>query len=477
MAPMLVSGPTSCARPGPRAWAVAALLCSLPALASAGPVSLQGQLTVSVGVTDNVTGAPTTRVPGTRGRQTDLVLNINPGLILTGGSARAIQQLSYVLSGIVYARNSDADTYSNTIGWNGFFIPSKNTTMGLSLGVNQGRQSAFNTALPSANTPVQVQLTGVTNILNINASEIFSWDLTANLRLIQSLGFQTAYFLDQTPPQAQTQAVPVRVGIERVFARDAIGFEANLIYTKFVSQRGPVVTNTGAVDPDAPVPPEQTQLVMTPLLRYRRDFTYFFSGRVEAGAVVVLDPAMVANRVVEPAGGAGLNFTHRLVTFDLSYSHGVAPSLLFHSNFLNDTASLRANILFGEKSHFSLSLGAGYSFSRQLDLQAQPQAHAHSILVDATLAYAPLRVLSFFLRYNLIDQIGYDTDPLPLPTYYRNTLLFGVSAIYPADSVAQMPNNTLGVRADRRDDGQIQTSNSSNPAPSGSPSGSALGSP
>lgn len=458
---------TPCTRRAPWAGIAIALALTHPTVADAGVVSLQGQLSLSLGVTDNVTGAPTTPQPGTRGRQTDLILNISPGLVLTGGTARAIQQLSYVLSGIVYARNSDASTYANTVSWNGFFLPSKTTTMGLSLGVSQGRQSAFNTALPSSNTPVQVQLAGVTNVLNINAGQVFAWDITANWRLIESLGFQTAYFLDQRPPQAQTQAVPARLGIERVFARDALGLEANVTWTKFVTQVGPVVTSQGAVDPEGFIPPEKTQLLLTPLLRYRRDFTYFFAGRADIGAVVVLDPGSPSNRLVEPAGGVGFNFAHRLVNFDLSYAHGASPSLLFQSNFIGDTASLRANILFGEKSHFALSLGAGYSYSRQLDLLAQPQAHAHSIVVDATLSYAPLKVLAFFLRYQLLDQIGYDSDPLPLPTYYRNTLLFGVNAIYPAESAATMPNNTLGVRADRRDDGSIQTSNSSGPASNG----------
>ena len=425
-------------------------------------MSLQGQLTLSAGVTDNVTGAPNVTLPGARGRQTDLVLNVSPGIVLTAGTARAMQQLSYVLSGIVYARNSDASTYTNTLAWNGFFLPSKTTTMGLSLGLTQGRQSAFNTSLASASSTAQVSLSGATNILTIYANQLLSWDMTAHFRLVQTLGFSTSYFLDQSPPLSQTEAVPVRLGVERAWARDLLGIDANLVWSRFLPQIAPVVTANGSVDPNGQIPPQQDQLIATPLLRYRRDFTYFFSGRLEAGAAVVLDPRAVSNHHVEPAGGAGINFNHRLITVDISYSHGIAPNLLFHSSFINDLASIRANILFGERSKFALSLGASYMYSRQLDLLAVVDAHAHSVVADATLSYTPIRILSFFLRYQLVDQIGYETDAVPLPSFYRNTLLFGVSAIYPGQSAGAVPN-ALGVRADRRDDGQIRTSNSTNP--------------
>ncbi len=448
---------------------------ALPSSAHAG-ASLQAVVTASAGVTDNIASTPTHPQPGTKGRESDFLAVISPGLILSGGSPRAVMQLSYIFGGVIYGRNSDADTYTNTAALNGFFLPSKRTTMGLSLGLTQGRTSAFNTAIQSSNQPVQAQLSGVQNILAVYASETLAWEITQNWRLYQLGGFSTSYYLAPPPVQPIARNVPATLGISRRFARDALSVEGNFVYTDYPAQRGPVTTVDGRVDENGIVQKHQSQIIATPLARYTRDFTYFMAGRVELGANVVFDPAIPGHRLVQTAGGAGFNFNSPLVLVDISYAHGVAPNLLFRSNFLNDSAAIHAIILLGARSGFSLSLSAGYTYGRQLDLEAHEHAIAQTILADATLSYAARKELTFFLRYQLIDQFARPVNAAAngsnvggaveggtlstLTTYYRNTVLFGVTAIYPAESAAQVPRSALGVRADRRDDGNISSSKS-----------------
>ncbi|MEO6951685.1 MAG: hypothetical protein ABI321_07720 [Polyangia bacterium] len=455
-----------------------AVALALPSSAHAG-VSLQAVVTASAGVTDNVASTPTVPQPGTRGRESDFLAVISPGLILAGGGPRAVMRLSYTFGGVIYGRNSDADTYTNTAALTGFFLPSKTTTIGVSLGLVQGRTSAFNTAIQSSSEPVQAQLSGVQNILSASANATLAWEITQNWRLYGLAGFSTSYYIAQTPVQAIAQNVPVTLGISRRFARDALSLEANLAYTNYSTQRGPVTTAEGRIDEDGVVRRQQAQILATPLARYTRDLTYFMSGRVELGANVVFDPANPQNNLVQAAGGAGFNFNSRLVLADISYRHGVAPNLLFLSNFLNDSATVRLNILLGASSGFSLQLTAGYTYGRQLDLSAREQAIAQTIIGDASIFYAPRKEFTFFLRYQLIDQYAHpvrgatnisnsggtvEVSNLPaLTTYYRNTVLFGVTAIYPAQSAAEVPRSTLGVRADRRDDGAISTSKSTPP--------------
>jgi hypothetical protein len=449
----------------------------MPLRADAG-VSLQAVVTASAGVTDNVASTPTTPQPGTKGRESDFLAVISPGLILAGGSPRAVMRLSYTFGGVIYGRNSDADTYTNTAALTGFFLPSKTTTMGLSLGLLQGRTSAFNTAIQSGNAPVQAQLSGVQNILSLYASQTLAWEISQNWRLYEAAGFSTSYYIDPPPVQAIAQSAPGTLGVSRRFARDALAVEGNLIYTNYPTQRGPVTTSQGSIDHNGIIRPQQAQIIATPLARYTRDLTYFMNGRVELGANIVFDPAHTQNQLVQAAGGVGFNFNSNLALVDISYTHGVAPNLLFLSNFLNDSAAVRATILLGARSGFSLQLTAGYTYGRQLDLEAHERAIAQTIIADASLFYAPRKEFTFFLRYQLIDQFahgvgggangsnggGVAVGNVPtLQTYYRNTVLLGVTALYPAESAAEVPRSTLGVRVDRRDDGGISSSKSTPP--------------
>jgi hypothetical protein len=425
--------------------------------------TLQATVTASAGVTDNVDSSPTDTPPGSPGRQTDLIVTLTPGLILTTGSSRAIQRLSYLFNAIIYAKESGSDTYTNNLLWSAFFIPSKRSTMTLNFSLGEGRQSTFNNLADSSTPNVQVQPPAILETLNINAGQGFAYELTRRLRLLQSLAFGTTYLLgqgqqDETVPT--TQDVNGRIGFDYTYARDVIGIDANFDYANYPAQNGPVIVPGGAVNPTGVITPREQQLTLTPLSRWRRDLTYFLSLRANLGAVVVFDPTDVHHLLAQPAGGAGLNIFSKRVSFDLAYAHGAQTNLIFRSNFLTDSATLRGVFWLSERHAITLNLGLGYAYSREIAIDATLGSTAHTITGDATVTFAPYRFMSFFLRYQITDQIGRPTDPLPIADYYRNTLLFGLTAIYPPAVAGDVPNQPYGLRADGRDAPQISSSKS-----------------
>jgi hypothetical protein len=426
--------------------------------------SLQALLGASVGVTDNVASAPSNPPPGTAGPEADALFTITPGLALTTGTPRAVQRITYLFNGIFYARHTEADTYTNSLTWLGFFLPTKKIILGTNFAIGEGRQSTFNNAAASTSPTLIVQPAAILDLLTVNAGETMAWELTRRLRLVESLGFSESWYIDHLPLQGITQTIPGRAGLEYYFAHDVIGASLDVSYTNFLAQLGPVTEADGSVDPNGVVSPEQQQLALTPLAHWRRDFSYFINVRADLGAVVVFDPSNVQNKTIEPAGGAGINFSSRLARFDLSYTHGITTSLLLRANYLTDTVAFRATVLFADHSRWSGSAGAGYSYDRQLDLTTTAvQATGHAITGDISLNFAPWKFLYFYLRYQGTGQIGHPSDPLPIPTTHRDTVLFGFTAIYPEAAAADVPSSVLGVRADGRDDGAITTSKSSNP--------------
>jgi len=427
-------------------------------------VALQGTLSASAGVTDNVNSAPTEPTPGSLGRRTDLITTISPGLILTIGGARALQSLSYSYNGIFYARDTSTNTYTNNFTWAGFFIPSRRTTLGLNLNAIQGQISTFNSTIDSATPQVQVQPAAIVNVLTIVAGESLGVELTRRWRMQQTLGYSSLFSLGG-PGQASTQSVPGRLVFEYAFPHDLVGVAVSATYTDFGEQRGPVIVPGGNIDPDGVVTPRQQQVAVTPVARWRRDLSYFMNARAELGAILVFDPQAPGKPLVEPAGNVGLNFFSQLASLDIAYVHGVDPNLLLRSNFLTDSAILRGTFLLGAKSGFTLSLGLGYAYSRQLDTAVAnlTTARAQTVSGDITINYRAFEFLSFFLRYQLIDQIANTDDPRPLQSYYRNTLLFGLAAIYPPRVPAEVPKKPFGVRADGRDAPTISSSKSTAP--------------
>lgn len=425
-------------------------------------VAVQGVLTASAGVTDNVQSAPTEPVVGQVGRQTDLIVTLTPGLILTGGNSRSVIRLQYLFNSIVYAKNTDADTYTNTFLVNAFFVPSKRTTLSLNLNINEGRQSTFNNVQDStAAAQVQIVPPAILDLLNISAGETFVGETTKRSRFIETLTFSTSYLLggsNQGTPT--TQDIVGRVGEDFSFGRDLIGVDLNFDYAIFPALRGPLIAGQGKVDPNGEITPEQQGLTLTPLVRWNRDLTYFLSLRANLGAVMLIDARNPDYFTAEPAGGVGLNLFGRNVQFDAAYQHGATTNVLVRAQFLTDTASLRGTFRFGQNSPFSLSLGLSYAYSRQIDVDKTTSAVGHSILGDITLGYTPVPFATLFLRYNIIDQIGRSTDPQPIPDMYRNTLLFGISLIYPPVISLEVPKSAIGVRADGRDGPSISSSKS-----------------
>jgi hypothetical protein len=277
---------------------------------------------------------------------------------------------------------------------------------------------------------------------------------------VQQLGFGTSYLISASSAEATTQDVNGRLGLEWSLPRDVLGIDASFDYANFPEQTGPLIAPTGLVDRNGVITPRQQQFTLTPLARWRRDFTYFLSGRAQLGAVVLFDPTHPSSLLVQPAGGAGLNLFSRKASADLAYNHGTQPNLLLRSNFATDSATLRGVFLLGERSGFSLNLGLGYAYARQINPDASLGSIAHTVTADASLFFRPYRFLSFFLRYQLEYQRGDPADRVPIPAYYRNTLLFGITAIYPTEVAGAVPSQPFGLRADGRDAPDISSSKS-----------------
>jgi hypothetical protein len=420
------------------------LLVSTPAHAKA---SLQAQMTASAGWSDNPDNTANTG----DGPRSDLIFVLSPGLVLTTGTPRAVQQLSYFFGATLFARETKADSFSNTLTWSGFFLPSRITTLALTAGVTQTRLNGFSAGGESANAQFQVLPTGVADLLTATAAQRFGWEFYPRWRLEEATAAGATIQLDHQSGQ-NNQFVTPSLSIQRLWARDLGALDLAVTYSNYEAVRGLVVGKDGVVQPNGILTPRQQTLFNQGMLRWRHDYGHFISSELGAGAVAILSAVDGSGRIIEPVGLAALRFFYQLFQTDLSYQRTAAPDTLIGQSFLYDGVTLRTVTLLGHRSGLSLSGAVGYQHARQIHAGSNHiTGITDAVSADATLTFTPRLEVGFFLRYQFLDQIGDDTGaPGTIPSLQRNTLLFGVRGVYPGRASAIVPKG-VSRRADGSD--------------------------
>jgi len=431
---------------------VATVLTSLPALSSA-KASLQARLSLSAGWTDNI-------LSQTDAAQSDFFGDVRPSLILSSAAPRAVQQIGYEFDGLLYFTRPEANSYTHTLRWNCFFYTSPSTTLLLGAALTEGRLNSIGSQV-SAQTPVAVTQPGGTTFLSGAVTEQLTWDITRSWRLTHTLAL-TGYLPIDPANSPTTVDLDQRLAIEHAFRIDVLGAEYHSGYSSFSAVRGPVPSGDG-VDPDGVVRPEQDVLINGLRVKWRHDLGRYFSseldlGFVEASCLKCPPPNPGAGPAqIQPAGLAALHFIHDYGAADLTYQHNIQPNAILATTFVVDSAELRINLPLGRLSGVRLSAAGAYQFARQLDFgNGNTLSNTHVVLADATLSYNPprRREIGIFARYSYFNQLVNPDDLTPQPSFTRNTVVIGVSGVYPLQPAAVVPTRE-SVRADRSDDPRI----------------------
>jgi hypothetical protein len=429
--------------------ALTMLLWGATALAARG--GLQARLSLLGGWTDNVLNAPDMPGPGQFGRDSDLIFSIDPSLILTAGSSRAIVRLSYDFSAQLYVRHTELDSFANALRADGYFLTSGTTFLQLGAFVSEAR---LNT-LTSATDMLGVAAVGLVDMLRLSLSERFYDDFTTRWRLSQLAAVNVVMPLEVNPNYTDNQTAELDLSLEYAWARDLGIVEVGTVFANYAELRGPAVNPDGSLDPNGIIRPLHRQFITPALLRWRHDFGQFLSSELAGGVVAVTDVA-TGGSLVEPTAIAALYYFRDSFTAGLDYLHSAIPNPLLGATFFGDAVNANARGLLGERTGLTLSANVGYQFARQVDVAAGLiSATAHVLRGDLTLSFSPLARprkvdLAIFARYQIISQWGNVTDAAPLPSYLRNAVYLGVSGAFPAEPAVPVPAG-LGRRADRRD--------------------------
>ncbi|MGZ3441244.1 MAG: hypothetical protein ACXVDD_17110, partial [Polyangia bacterium] len=251
-----------------RALTFAALLLApalLPARANAASVTVQGTGTAAAGYNDNVLNAPDEKTTNGPAREGDALFQLVPGVVLSSTGPRILQRLAYTFAVDLYARHSEADSFTNTLDWVGHVLTSPTTSLLLTLQSQQGKVSTFNLNQASGGATVTlVPQNSNQYYFSQIASEAFTATPTPHWLVTEKLSLRVFAPFDQSTLPDSYDLLG-EVGFDRIFRIDALGLLLRADFIDFVEPRDPTT--------DVPIAPDQRQVLTSLIARWRRDWS------------------------------------------------------------------------------------------------------------------------------------------------------------------------------------------------------------
>lgn len=399
---------------------------------------MQGTGTVTTGYNDNILTAPDNPTIGAPPRQGDVQVQLRPGAALTSQAPRFIERLAYTFTADLFARHSEANSYSNALAWTGTLLASPTTRLTLNAQSQQGRISTFTINQSSADATVTaISQNADTNFFSQQAGQALESNPDPAWRVLEATSFQAFIPIDRGR-LPDTYTVDAAVGGDRLFRSDALGLVLRCEIVDFAAARDPST--------DVPLGFDRQQVLTSLVARWRRDWSRAWNSEAALGVVSIVgltaDPASPTETTWQPSALAALRWVDDAGNAEVHYAHLVAPNTLAGNTFVTDEAALQAGLPLA-RGKVVIGATVAYQHTRLLPLVAGVTAEtANLVLLDATVGWQPMPELRVFARYSLFDQFG--TNPQPglrpiLPDLTRNVVMVGAEVIYPAVASLRAP--------------------------------------
>ncbi|HEX3867266.1 MAG TPA: hypothetical protein VHV78_10950 [Gemmatimonadaceae bacterium] len=415
--------------------AIAALL--MPGNARAN-VTIQGTGTVTAGYTDNVLSAPDQPIVGGAPREGDALFQIIPGAVLTSVAPRLLERLAYTFTADLFARHTEANTYSNRLEWLATILTSPKTKLTLSLQSQQGRVSTFLINQPSAATTVGVLSTNNdTNFFAQDVVEALDATPLADWHVTEGITFHAFVPIDRGK-LPDSYSVIAGAGVDRLFRYDGVGLLLNANFIQYIQPRDPTT--------DVAIGFDDRQVLTSLVARWRRDWSRAWSTEAQLGVISLVgasaDPAASTETAWQPSALAALRWANERGNAELHYLHTAAPNTLAGNTFSVDEVALQAGVpIYRDK--VSIAATVAYQHARFVALvPGAPEATGNVAVVDVTVGYQPIPEVGVFARYSLFDQFGsppVNNVPSVLPDLTRNVVMVGATVTYPVRAAARVP--------------------------------------
>lgn len=378
----------------------------------------------SLGLTDNVanTAEPAADAPeGTPEPQMDGFGVVSPAARVQFETKGATQTLSYGFGYNFYFSHSEANSFSNALGYG--LRSAVSDTVELTLGLSGAQSTTSQFSLAGAASQNQVQTNPGSNDVLFTAGfgEGLSAQLSPTVSLGQALQASYAQTLHDAAEDQRTLTASESISINKDFVRDHLSFEQGNDgqYTPGTRINGDIVRSS-------------LQLLHRGRIAWSHDLSDSWTTQLGAGVVVGYDArADTIEPQAQPTATASLAWRYGAGSATLSGSHDATPNVLARQVTLNDTGSLSGQVALPRG--FDLGGSVGAQGSRTFLGADGFGPTAISLLGDLAFGWVPANApLRIEARYQFNRQQPlHDADAATVPTIQRQAGLLTTTFAWP----------------------------------------------
>ena len=380
--------------------------------------SVHGTGSVSIGYSDNISGAPSEPEPGDPERVGDALVTLIPGIVYLHSSETVVFFAAWRHPSNYYLTHPGARV-SGDEGDVGLYVDASETDQ-LLLTLTGTRTTAGQSGFSESEVAAQPG----ESFTYVGAGLGETWTHQFSEYWSSSQGVSASTVI----PVGSDEEDPVRAsfggGLGVSYRWGA--FSASLGGDAQASWLPGSETTAPLTNPE----PDRLPIIVKGLLTLRGDLSQEWSIDGSGGVVYARDP-LVEETYVGPIWGAGVHFAREAWRASLTYRRDINTDLVTARTTLSDTVSLSGGIPISTKHYVGILTTSGVSVNRQISLDETVNDTFYFWIADAAVGWLNPKYPSVLLRYTHLEQLGVDDPSGLLQNFATNTVMATVEWTVP----------------------------------------------
>ncbi len=412
--------------------------------------SLVATGSASTGYSTNILGVPATDdVNAAQQPEADGFSDLAPGLAAAYEHRRGIHNLLYVFGARLFLRNSEANSYNNTLSYQNILATSARGSLRMGAGFNSGRVNGFDQAGNEVVGEGDLLPDGDVEFIAYNASLSYRHQLTQNLTGETSIVGGKFIPTSGVEQSGETTNIEHRIRVERGFRRHLVGVDFR---TGFNKQE---------------VPDLQRSLTLGPGAFWTWNVNASFSTNASLGLDVIGEYPRLARGLTVPRASAAVTYSHERGRASIGWTRGVAANLFGGDTTVNTQYFTNVTMPLPTKRPMVAGVAAAYATGDIIDVTLdQARGTTERASADLSIAMELTRAWQLGLRLETSKQTQNDVlaDMMQFEAITSQTQgLVVLTGRFPAAIAAQVPRRSSDrVESGASDFGGGQTTGSAN---------------
>ncbi len=382
------------------------LLLLAPVVASAD-TSLTATGSATTGYSTNILGVPEGGAPGVEDRvEGDGFTDLAPGLAAAYEHRRGTHNLTYVFGARLFLRNSEANSFNNTLIYRNVLATSARGSVRMSAGFNSGRINGFDQAGSDVVGAGDQLPDGDVEFISYNASLGYRHQLSQNWTGEALLFGGKFLSTGGGENSGETTNLEQQLRLDRGFRRHRLGVDFRIGY------------NDQELEDES-----QRTLRMGPGMFWVWNLSPAFSTNASAGIDVVGEYPTLARGITVPRASAAVTYSHERGRATMGWAHGVAINLFAGDTTINDQYFVNLALPVPTKRPMAVGLTAAYSSGEIIDITIdEARGTTKRISADANLTTQLSRIWRLGVRLQTSKQtqtervVGMDVEAITKQT-------------------------------------------------------------